>query len=222
MAKRLTDSRKWDDDWFAELPPKYKLLWIYILDKCNHAGFFKPNMKMATFCIGEKITAEEALEAFNGRVEVIDRKWFIPRFIEFQYGNLNAKVQCHKSVINTLKNYNSCQTVKQLLDKGCLTLMDMDKDMDKDKNKDICKNLIKRFCDKHIEQTGIKYPIVYGKDNKLIYDLLETFEASLIETLMDTFFEQAKSPKTWWSDKISIGVFKSVIPNIIGGIRKNV
>jgi hypothetical protein len=28
MAKRFTDSAKWDDPWFAELPSKYKLFYL--------------------------------------------------------------------------------------------------------------------------------------------------------------------------------------------------
>jgi hypothetical protein len=38
MAKRLTDSNKWNDSWFTNLPMDIKLVWIYLLDACDHAG----------------------------------------------------------------------------------------------------------------------------------------------------------------------------------------
>ena len=38
MAKRFTDTDKWKKGFIRNLPTKYKLLWLYILDDCNHAG----------------------------------------------------------------------------------------------------------------------------------------------------------------------------------------
>ena len=61
MAKRFTDSTKWDDPFFADLSNDYKLLWIYILDKCDHAGIYKVNKKMAEFCLNTKFDWKEVL-----------------------------------------------------------------------------------------------------------------------------------------------------------------
>jgi len=38
MAKRFTDTEKWNEDWFLEIINPHKLFWIYICDNCNHAG----------------------------------------------------------------------------------------------------------------------------------------------------------------------------------------
>ena len=129
MAKRFTDSEKWDDPWFSELPNKFKLLWILILDKCDHAGFYKVNLKMAEFCTGEKYELQEVKGILDGRIrEISPEKWFIPKFIDFQYGELNDESRVHKSVYSILK--------KEGVFKGCSHPMDRLKDKDKDKDKD--------------------------------------------------------------------------------------
>ena len=218
MAKRFTDSRKWNDPFFAELSNKYKLLWIYLLDTCNHAGIFKVNMKMMNFCLNEVFEKENILKTFGDRVKVINSdKWFIPKFVSFQYGSLDVNSNPHKSVIKTLEK----ERVTQAYLKGCLTLKDKNKDKDKDKErKKICQSLITAFCEAHLKETGVKYPITYGKDNNLMYDLMETYDFNTITILMKEFFESAKDPKCWWADKLSIGVFKSVISNLIGQLRR--
>jgi hypothetical protein len=72
MAKRLTDSAKWDDPWFAELPSKYKLFYIYLLDECDHAGIWKVNFRKANFMIGETLEQAEVLRYMSDRVKRVD------------------------------------------------------------------------------------------------------------------------------------------------------
>lgn len=104
MAKRLTDSRKWDDDWFLNLDKDQKLLWIYLLDKCDHAGIFKPNMKLLNFCLDAQYTLDGIIEIFSKRVVVAKGgKLFIPKFISFQYNYLNPNNNLHLSIIEKLK-----------------------------------------------------------------------------------------------------------------------
>ena len=104
MAKRFTDSRKWDDDWFLGLPSHYKLLWLYMLDKCDHAGFFKPNLKLANFCIDFDFKKEDIFKWFGERIKVIGDKWFLPKYIAFQYGYLTLKNNMYKPVIKLLQD----------------------------------------------------------------------------------------------------------------------
>lgn len=132
MANRLTDSRKWDDDWFIELSPNNKLLWLYILDKCNHAGIYKHSKRLEECCLGFTPDWEEALKEYNGKVEHLkEGKYFIPRFIQFQYTVLNPYNRCHKSVIDILKNEGVYKGLTSP-SKGCIR-----KSKDKDKDKSI-------------------------------------------------------------------------------------
>ncbi len=136
MAKRYTDSRKWDDPWFRKLPMHYKLLWQFILDKCDHAGFYKPDLEMAGFCVGYDFKEKDVLKVFSGRISFTKKnKWFIQKFIEFQYGTLDKSNRCHKSVLEIIKKEGACMPLTRGKDE-C-------KSKDKDKDKDISGYTIK-------------------------------------------------------------------------------
>jgi hypothetical protein len=138
MAKRFTDSEKWDDPWFAELPLKYKLFWIYLLDECDHAGVWKVNFRKAQFMIGEPFEQSEVLRYISDRVLKIDESyWLILKFVNFQYGSLNAS-KTAVSARRILEKHGLADFIEQnevrvteWLDKGYLTLKDKDTDKDK-------------------------------------------------------------------------------------------
>ncbi len=147
MAKRFTDTTKWDDEWFCDLSSEHKLAWLYILDKADHAGIFKPNMKLMNFMLDSSNTKESLLSALNdgkGRIrELHNGKWFLEGFISYQYGDhLNAKNRAHKSVLNLLESNaidkTSIRGLKDLKDgaKDKDTDKEQDKSKDKDKNKE--------------------------------------------------------------------------------------
>ncbi len=145
MANRFTDSRKWDDPWFRKLPCKYKAFFIFLIDKCDHAGIWKIDLESAEFHIGEKFNKNELLTMMNGRIIELKDKWFIPKFINFQYqvssiAELNPDNRVHKSVIDLLKKEGAYKGLKKPL-QG-----DIDKDKDKDKdNKGIVKGKVRHL-----------------------------------------------------------------------------
>ncbi len=63
MSRRFTRTEKWDDPWFFELSPTAKLLFIYVCDKCDNAGFWDINVRLAALTIG--VTEENAQTAFE-------------------------------------------------------------------------------------------------------------------------------------------------------------
>lgn len=108
MAKRFTDTEKWNEDWFLDLPTNHKLFWIYICDNCNHAGIFKPNKRMFELLIGEKINSDNFIKDLNSdkdRIIVLPNgRWYLTGFIKFQYGeNLNPNNRVHNSILNLLE-----------------------------------------------------------------------------------------------------------------------
>lgn len=107
MAKRLTDTKIWEQDWFIELPSKYKLFWNYIKDVCDNAGFWRPNKVLAQRIIGEPLNVEEFLSFVNidkKRVIVLPTgRWFIREFFVFQYGEVfSPESYVHKGALKLL------------------------------------------------------------------------------------------------------------------------
>jgi hypothetical protein len=155
MANRFTDSRKWDDPWFRKLACKHKAFWIFLLDKCNHAGIWKVDMESAEFHIGDKFDIKDVHNVFRERVVDLKGKWFIPKFISFQYqvdvNSLNPDNRVHKSVLMLLQKEGALKGLKSTL-LGC-------KDKDKDKDKDSIYIYEHRFND-----FWKQYPRKLGKE----------------------------------------------------------
>jgi hypothetical protein len=142
MAKRFTDTNKWRKGFIRSLPPEYKLLWIYILDECDHAGIWHVEIDVACARLGIEISGPDAVEKFGDHIVPFDNdeKWFIPDFIEFQYGELKPENRAHKSVIDLLNKYSLPVNIivnKKGLVRGLQGAKDKDKDKDKDMVKDI-------------------------------------------------------------------------------------
>jgi hypothetical protein len=76
------------------------------------------------------------------------------------------------------------------------------------------------FLKQYLTVTGVPYVFTYGKDNLLLKELL-IFKDEDALALINEFFDSAKDSSVWWADKLSIGVFKTVIPQLIGRLRKN-
>ena len=139
MAKRFTDSTKWKKPWFRKLKPEYKVFWFYLLDQCCHAGIWEVDFELAEFFCG-KLDINEIKKVFSKQIKEFDqgKRWFIQDFIDFQYGELNDKVNAHKSAINRLKKYKLYKNNKLLINSSkavVSTVKDKDKDKDLDKDK---------------------------------------------------------------------------------------
>jgi len=119
MAKRFTNTDKWKKQWFKKLNTKQKLFWLYILDDCNHAGIWDIDLEVTSIRIGDEMSLDEMSYVLGDDVVFIDNreKVFIPKFIEFQYGELNPNSRPHISVINLLEKYNLIDRKKDEVDK---------------------------------------------------------------------------------------------------------
>ncbi len=135
MAKRFTDTDKWKKPFIRGMEAPYKLLWIYILDDCDHAGIWQVDEDVANIKIGIQIDFKKAIEVFGEHIQIIDegQKWFISDFIEFQYGELNPENRVHNSILTIHKKYKIKPLARPLQGRKD---KDMDKDMDLDKDKE--------------------------------------------------------------------------------------
>ena len=161
MARRFTCTEKWDDPFFSELKPEWKLAWLFIVDRCDHAGIFKPNIKaMILYCdLPLDTKAEQVLMMMQGRIVDLGESWFIPKFLKFQYPKgLSSKkpaivsvckILKEKGIFNDIHNYlgndyitiseslpNDCIMISESLPNDCIMIKDKDKDKYKGKVKD--------------------------------------------------------------------------------------
>ena len=143
----MTDTDKWKKRFIKDLDYANKLLWLYMLDDCNHAGIWDIDLEVASIRIGLDVDMSDLLK-FEHRIVVFDNseKVFIPDFIEFQYGELNPNSNVHKSVITLLQKYNLEGYLKG--SQGVQSTLN-----NKDKDKDIVKvkAKVKRFVKPTIE-----------------------------------------------------------------------
>ena len=107
MSKRFIDTNLFDDAWFMDLSASGKLLWIYFITKCNHAGIIEINIKLATVQTGIKNIETTIKQLASRLITVKENIYFIPKYIDFQYPNFpNSKVRQQYSAIEILKKYN--------------------------------------------------------------------------------------------------------------------
>lgn len=177
MSKRFTDSRKWYDPWFRKLPEQYKLFWYYLTDTCDHAGFWKVDIEMASFLIGKEIEVNDVIGVFNQNKEriIVIRKdlWHLPSFIAFQYGDLKPTNNTHIAIINKLIKAG----VRQGLPSPFVGVKDKEEDKVKEKVKE--KNIYGKYKHvlldkKQIADLDAKFGVVVTE--KLIKELDEGIE----------------------------------------------
>ena len=121
MAKRFTDTNKWNDVWFSQLPNDYKLIWIYILDSCDNAGIWISNIKNLNYFCNTNITEADLIKIFSGKLsKVTDEKWIVNKFCTIQYGD-NFLESKNKAVLAAIKTLNALNLIKDI--KGIARLL---------------------------------------------------------------------------------------------------
>ncbi len=106
MAKRFIDTGLFDDDWFMDLSKDAKILWIYFLTKCDHAGMLKLNARLCEVQTGIKDLNGIIKLLGNRIITVSERLYFIPKFLQYQYpGFPYSKAKAQLSAIEILTKY---------------------------------------------------------------------------------------------------------------------
>jgi hypothetical protein len=104
MAKRFTDSDKWEDPWFVDLSPNSKVLFLFLCDNCDMAGFYERHDRMTSFYT--QIPPDQIVSAYseiNKSVICRDRWVFVKNFVRHQKNlPLNPLNGAHLSIIRSL------------------------------------------------------------------------------------------------------------------------
>lgn len=186
MAKRFFDTNLFRKRWIRQLDTDMKLFWIYILTDCDHAGIWDVDIDRAAFQLNIKLDEKKILNTFKNKIFLFKKdKWFIPKYIEYQYGELNPAVNAHKSAIKILEKYNLIDG-NQLLINSSLTVKDKDKDKDKVKVK------VKKLISKNEQLKEIE-----NKINKLKSDFPNRNVESEFEHFKDYLEARGKIYKSY-------------------------
>jgi len=162
MAKRFTDSDKWEDVFFSELTNDNKIVWLYLLDKVNHAGVMKVNLRNLNFhCQTSFNCMGTVKELFGNRIHIVNEQYlFIPNFLKFQYSKgLNKESSPIISVKDELKKHSLIGVVSSLFGEEFLTVSEVlpnscqtTKDKEQDKEQDKVKVKVKEKGKKTLEE----------------------------------------------------------------------
>ena len=102
---RFTDEKKWSDKWFRSLKPCHKIVWIYLCDNCDIAGFYEVDLESIAF--HTKLTEEEskgAIEGLSRGYLGADGHIWIKNFLKHQNNHLlNPANNCHKGIIKRIQ-----------------------------------------------------------------------------------------------------------------------
>lgn len=193
MAKRFTDTAKWDHSWFRKLSPKMKCAWFFLLDKCDGAGVWNVDLEALSFHVGEPISDLD-LESFADKFRWISTdKILFTAFIDFQYGKLSEECKPHKPVIDRLKKLNLLEGYQ----KGFKTLEDKDKEKDKDQDQEKEKEKETREVSKSdLLELYAMYPRKEGKTKGLEKAKLQAKTRSTLEEIKTAISNYRKKIET--------------------------
>ena len=111
MAKRLHEADKWDDKWFRSLKPNEKLVFLFLIDKCDLAGFYEVDLEDMRFRIGLNIEEIElTFQGLNrGIIGAKNSGWvWVKNFIKQQKNlPLNILNNAHKHIVQKIKDQQS-------------------------------------------------------------------------------------------------------------------
>lgn len=103
--KRFTSTLKWTDPWFRRLSGSAKMLWYYALDHCDHIGLVELDLELVSHDCGIKCNDKSVAELGDRIQPIGGNRYFIPKFIGFQYGKLSGACRPHEKVIEAINTH---------------------------------------------------------------------------------------------------------------------
>jgi hypothetical protein len=120
-VRRFTETQKWDDPWFRGLAGAHKLVFLYIIDRCDNAGFWEIDMESVRFHTKlEERHLEGALKGLERGIVERDGWCWVKKFLKHQKNeNLNPANPAHRQIIGFLVDQlPRFKEVKPLIPKG--------------------------------------------------------------------------------------------------------
>lgn len=109
MPYRFTYTQKWADPWFSELGALEKLLFLYLCDNCDIAGFIEINYRRWAFDLNTtKKGIEGATKGLQRGLVVSpnERVVFLKNFLKHQKNlPLNENNAAHRGILKCIENH---------------------------------------------------------------------------------------------------------------------
>jgi len=121
MTQRFTDTEKWKNLNIRKLSAEAKLLYLFILDNCDMAGFWDVDLKLASFLTGLQNEDDKCFESMQNSSGIqgaykelasrfiIDGETLWVRNFLFYQNNLplNPINNAHRGILKTIKSHKS-------------------------------------------------------------------------------------------------------------------
>lgn len=111
MAYRFSDTLKWQDEWFVDLSTIEKLLFLYLYDNCDIAGFLEISYRKIAFDLGVKESEiKGALKGLDRGIHLSDdgRCLLLKNFIKHQKNlPINPENKSHIGILKRIEVYIS-------------------------------------------------------------------------------------------------------------------
>ena len=112
MAYRYTNTDKWNDAWFSKLNPNEKLLFIYLYENCDMAGFIELNEKR--WCVDIGLNAAAIKGALKGlgrglKYSISNDCIYVTNFLKHQKNLplIPDKNPAHRGIIKRFEEYRN-------------------------------------------------------------------------------------------------------------------
>ena len=94
MSMRLSDSDKWKNPWFRNLPGKIKLFFIYAIDVADDSGVMHLDMPLISFTLKEEIQIEDIKKYLSAQLIFLSEdKVIIKNFVRHQRNKDNPTME---------------------------------------------------------------------------------------------------------------------------------
>lgn len=103
--KRFTETAKWDDPWFRALAGANKLVFLYVIDRCNNAGFWEVDEAALVFHTRlDPKHIEGAWKALDRGLKAASGWVWVKNFLRHQKNDsLNPENTFHRQIIGLLR-----------------------------------------------------------------------------------------------------------------------
>ena len=105
MSLKFTNTKKWDDVWFSQLTMGQKVMFIYLCDTCDIAGFLEINEKITTLQTGVE-DVNGTIESLSKSILYQDGYIWIKKHLKHQKNlPINIRNGAHKAIIKSIAEH---------------------------------------------------------------------------------------------------------------------